>query len=445
MHSTEIAADGLRRTFRVVIPAAAMKAELDAKIEEVRPKLQLKGFRPGKAPASHVRKMYGPSLMREIIDQNVQKATEATLADKRPAGEPRLTLDGDLAAVLAGAADLALNLEVDLLPEFEIQDVAQIAIEKPVATVEQAHIDETLAQLAESNRGLVDRDGPAERGDVATIDFIGRIDGEAFAGGSAEGAQLTLGSGQFIPGFEDQLIGAKAGDVRTVAVTFPEDYPVETLKGKAAEFEVTVRAVKAQEPAAADEALAVRLGFETLQALTDAVKAREEQELSAASRAKAKRALFDVLDAAYDFPLPPGMLEAEFQQIWAQIKADKEAGQLDAEDAGKSDAELEAEYRRIAARRVRLGLVLAEIGRRNNVTVRDEEVAEAVRTQARRFPGQEAQVFEFYRRNPAALAQLRAPVYEEKVVDFILELAKVTPKPVSREELMADEAAPEAG
>lgn len=445
MQSTEIAADGLRRTFRVVVPAADMKAELDAKIEEVRPKLQLKGFRPGKAPASHVRKLYGPSLMREIIDQKLQKATEAALADKRPAGEPKLTLDADLSAVLAGSADLALNLEVDLLPEFEVRDPAQIEIEKPVADVDQARIDEQLKELAEQSRELADRDGPAENEDVLTIDFVGKIDGEAFPGGSAEGASLTLGSGRFIPGFEDQLVGAKAGEERTVSVTFPDDYPVDALKGKPAEFAVTVREVKAPKPPSVDDGLAQRLGFENLDALTNAVRTREEQELATQSRIKAKRALFDKLDAAYDFPLPTGMLEVEFQQIWAQIKADKEAGQLDAEDAAKSDEELEAEYRRIAARRVRLGLVLAEIGRRNNVSVRDEELADAVRAQARRFPGQEQQVFDFYRRNPNALAQLRAPVYEEKVVDFILELARVTPKTVTREELMADDPPPAAG
>ncbi len=444
MSSTEIAADGLRRTFRVIIPAADMKAELDAKIEEVRPKVQLKGFRPGKAPASHIRKLYGPSMMREIIDAKVQKAPESTLADVRPAGEPKLTLESDLNAVIGGGADLALSLEVDLLPEFEIQDPALIELEKQVAELDQARLDEALAKLAEANRAFEDREGPAETGDRLTIDFVGRIDGETFEGGSAEGAALTLGSGQFIPGFEDQLVGAKAGEDRIVAVSFPEDYPVEALRGKAAEFSVTVHEVKAPQPALADESLAERLGIESLSALTDLLRRREEQELAALSRTKAKRALFDKLDQAYDFPLPPGMLEAEFSQIWRQVEADREAGQLDEEDKEKSEEQLRLDYRRIAERRVRLGLVLAEIGRRNAIAVSDQELTDAVMAQARRFQGQERQVFDFYRQNANALAQLRAPIFEEKVVDFILELAKVTPRIVSREALLADDPPPAA-
>lgn len=305
-------------------------------------------------------------------------------------------------------------------------------------------MDEALTELARQNRCFEAKDGAAAEGDAVVIDFVGRIDGEAFQGGSANDAQVVIGSKQFIPGFEEQLIGAKAGDERTLDVVFPEDYPVDTLKGKAAAFETKVKQVRAPRAGDPDDAWASELGFDSLNALKDAIKQRIESDHSQQSRTKAKRALFDQLDAKHSFELPPRMVEAEFNQIWRQIEQDKAQGRLDPSDADKSEDDLRKEYRAIAERRVRLGLLLAEIGRRHKIEVSDQEVAQAISVQARNFPGQERQIFEAYQRNPQLVAQIRAPIYEEKVVDYVLELVNVANKAVTRDELFADDDAPAA-
>lgn len=439
MPSIETQEDGLRRTFRVVIPNADLQAEVEAKIAETAPRIQLKGFRTGKVPASHVRKVYGAAILRDVINEQVEKSTKETVAELRVASQPTFELESDLAQVEAGAADLAFKVAVDLMPEFEPIDVATIAIEKPVAPVADAQIEETLEQIAKSNRRFETKEGAAAEGDALTIDFLGKIDGEAFEGGAAENATVVIGDKRFIPGFEEQLVGFSKGDEKSITVTFPEDYPVETLKGKPATFDVTVKDVRAPVQVTIDDDFATSLGFPDVGALRKAVSDRIGQDYAALSRQKAKRALFDKLDAAHAFDLPQAMVEAEFDGIWRQIEQDMKSGQLDADDAGKSEEDLRTEYRRIAERRVRLGLVLAEIGRRNNVEVRNEELVAAIQEEARRFPGRERDVVNFYQQNPGAVAQIRAPLYEEKVVDFILELAQVTTKDVTREELMADQ------
>ncbi|MFZ4603112.1 MAG: trigger factor [Caulobacterales bacterium] len=438
MPSIETQVDGLRRTFRVVIPVADLRAEVDAKIAEAAPRLQLKGFRTGKVPVSHVRKVYGAAIFRDVVNEQVEKSTKETVGELRVASEPTFELESDLDQVEKGAADLAFKVAVDLMPEFDPIDVATIEIEKPVAPVADEQIDETLAEIAKANRRFDAKEGPAADGDALTIDFLGKIDGEAFDGGAAENANIVIGDKRFIPGFEEQLVGLSKDDAQTISVTFPDDYPVEDLKGKPATFDVTVKDVRAPVEIAIDDALATSMGFPDLAALRTAVSERLGQDLAALSRQKAKRALFDQLDAAHTFELPTAMVEAEFAGIWGQIEKDREAGQLDSDDADKSEDELRAEYRRIAERRVRLGLVLAEIGRRGNVEVRNEELVAAIQAEARRFPGRERDVVTFYQQNPGAVAQIRAPLYEEKVVDFILELAKVTQKTVTREELTAD-------
>ncbi|MDX2236995.1 MAG: trigger factor [Hyphomonadaceae bacterium] len=446
MQLTESLADGLTRVFSVVVPRADLEAQLSAKIEEVRPNVRINGFRPGKVPPAHIRKVYGASMMREIIDAEVRNSITESLDKQnlRAASQPSLDLKSDINAVAEGKADLAFDLKVELMPDFVPVDVSTIAVTRPTAAVEDSQIDEAMAELMKANRQFEDKDGPAADGDALTIDFVGKIDGEAFEGGSAEGAVVTIGAGRFIPGFEEQLVGAVVGEDRVLNVTFPEEYPVDALKGKAAAFEVAVKAVKAPKEAVADDAFAAQFGFDSLNALKVAVKGRIEADHAAQSRAKAKRDLFDKLDAAHDFPLPPGMVEQEFAQIWAQIESDRQAGRLDAEDAGKSEEALRADYRKIAERRVRLGLLLAEIGRRNNIQLSNDEVTQAVAAQARRFPGQERQVFEMYQKNPNLVAQIRAPLYEEKVVDYVLELAQVTNAAVTREELFADDEAPAA-
>lgn len=441
MQLTERRSEGLLRVYDIVVPAAELQQKLAAKIEEVRPRIRINGFRPGKVPASHIRKVYGPSMMQDIINETVQSSTRESLekANARPASEPSLDLKSDINRVVAGEADLQFEVTLEIIPDFEPMDVKTINIERPVAPVSDEQVSTALSELAKAHRGFEDKDGAAADGDAVIVDFVGRIDGEAFEGGTAEDAQVVLGSKQFIPGFEEQLIGAAPGEERTLNVTFPAEYPVEQLKGKAAQFETKVKTVRTPKTAPPDDDWAKELGFDNLNSLREALRQRIEGEHATQSRARAKRILFDRLDEAHSFDLPPRMVDAEFGAIWRQIEADKAADRLDPSDEGKTDDELKAEYRRIAERRVRLGLVLAEIGRRHKVEVSDQEVGQAIAAQARNYPGQERQVFEAYQRNPNLVAQVRAPLYEEKVVDYVLELAPVTTKTVTREELFADE------
>lgn len=444
MQLTERRSEGLLRVYDVVVPAAELQQKLNAKIEEVRPRVRINGFRPGKVPASHIRKVYGPSMMQDIINETVQNSTRESLEkiNARPAAEPSLDLKSDINQVVAGQSDLQFELTLEIIPEFEPADLKAIAVTRPVAPVTDEQVDTSLTELAKAHRGFEDKDGAAAEGDAVVLDFVGKIDGEAFEGGSAEGAQVVIGSKQFIPGFEEQLIGAKAGEARTLNVSFPEDYGVAALKGKAATFETKVAIVRAPKSGEPDDAWAAELGFESLNALKAALRGRIESEHGGQSRAKAKRALFDQLDKLHSFDLPPRMVDAEFNQIWRQIEQDRAQGQADPSDEGKSDDDLRTEYRAIAERRVRLGLVLAAIGRLHKIEVSDQEVSQAIAAQARNFPGQERQVFEAYQRNPNLVASVRAPIYEEKVVDYMLELVSVTNETVSRDALFADDDAP---
>jgi len=303
-----------------------------------------------------------------------------------------------------------------------------------------------VAELVAQNRTYAAKKGKAPKavdGDMLLVDFVGRLEGEPFEGGTASDSEMVLGSNRFIPGFEEQLVGAKAGETRTLNVTFPDDYPVDRLKGRAAEFEVTVKEVRAAEAGEADDAFAQRMGLENLEQLRERIKERLAGEYAKVSRFRLKRALLDQLDAQHDFALPPRMVEAEFEAIWTQVHADLHAGKLDAEDAAKTHDELRADYRKIAERRVRLGLVLAEMGRVRNVQITDSELSQAMAAEARRYPGQEKEVFDFYRANPQASAQLRAPIYEEKVCEALFEAATVTDEEVGREDLFADDELPE--
>lgn len=440
MNVTETKSEGLSREFRVSIPKGELAAKLNDKIKEIAPKVNLKGFRPGKVPTAHIRKMYGKSIMGDIVNDLVNESSTKALEDKslRPASRPSIHLDVEADKVVAGEADLDYHMHVEVMPEFEPTDVTTITLERMVAEPTEDEISENLKRIADSNKSYEAKEGAAEKDDAVVIDFVGSIDGEKFEGGSAEGHTLVIGSGRFIPGFEDQLIGAKAGDDVKVNVTFPEDYGVETLKGKAALFEVKVHEVKAPKDSEINDEFAKTLGLEDLEALKNAVKGQLSGDLGFATRQQVKRVLLDALDERHSFDLPPMMVKAEFDQIWAQFEQEKNAGRLSEEDKGKSDDELKAEYQKIAERRVRLGLVLAEIGRRADVQITNDELMNALRQEASRYPGQERQVVEFYRQNPNALAQLRAPIYEEKVVDYILGKATVTDKTVTREELMKE-------
>jgi len=448
MQIVEKSGEGLSRVYGVTVPVSDLTQKLEARIKEIAPTLNVKGFRPGKVPPAHVKRLYGKSLMSEVVQQSLTETTQKILDDNnlRPAGEPELKPEGDIEAVMDGKADLAYELSIDLMPEFEPVDGASLSLTKPVYNPTDKEVDEAVADLAKQNVTYEPRTGKtvkAKDGDQVLIDFVGKIDGVAFDGGTAEDTPLVLGSGQFIPGFEEQLVGAKPDSDVVVKVTFPAEYQAANLAGKDAEFEVKVKEVRAPSEAPADDEFAKRLGLESLEKLKELVKGNLEEQYAGASRFKLKRALLDELDSKHDFPLPPKMVEAEFATIWQQVEQDKEAGQLPPEDAEKSDDQLQKEYRKIAERRVRLGLVLAEIGRANNVQVTEQELNEAIRREAIKYGPQAQQVFNLLRENANAQAQLRAPIFEDKVVDLIVSKAKVKEKKVSKDELMKEDDLPE--
>jgi trigger factor len=447
MQIVEKSGEGLSRVYGVTVPMADLGERLDARIKEITPTLNIKGFRPGKVPQAHVRRLYGKALMSEVVQATLTETTQKVLTDNnlRPAGEPDLTPDGDIEAVMDGKADLAFNLAIDIMPDFQPVDAATLSLTKPVYVPTEKEVDEAVAELAKQNRTYEPRTGKtvkAKDGDQLLIDFLGRVDGVAFDGGTANDVELVLGSNQFIPGFEAQLVGAKVDADVTVKVTFPEDYQSKELAGKAAEFETKVKEVRAPVDSPADDAFAERLGIENLEKLRELIKGNLEGQYADASRFKLKRALLDVLDSKHDFPLPPKMVEAEFVSIWDQVQQDKESGGLPAEDAEKTEEQLQKEYRKIAERRVRLGLILAEIGRANNVQVTEQELNEAIRREAMKYGPQAQEVFNLLRENQNAQAQLRAPIFEDKVVDLIVAQAKVKDKKVSKDELMKEDDLP---
>lgn len=444
MQVVQKSTEGLSRVIAVTIPAADLTARLDAKAAEIAPKMKLKGFRPGKVPVSHVKKSFGRDMMGEIVNDAINESSQKALdeAKVRPAAPAEMKLTSDMDKVLAGSDDLAYEMALEVMPDFEPVDPKTLKLERPVYEASDADIDEALKELAGQARSYEDKKGKtvkAAEGDQLTIDFLGKLDGEPFEGGAAEDADLVIGSGRFIPGFEEQLKGTKVGEEKTIEVTFPEDYQAKNLAGKLATFDVKVKAIKAEAETTVDDEFAKRIGLESLDKLKDLLRQNLNQQYAGAARFKLKRALLDALDAAHSFDLPPKMVEAEFDGIWKQVEADKEAGRLTPEDAKKSDKKLKEEYRKIAERRVRLGLVLAEIGRANNVGVSDQELNNAIMQEARNYPGQERAVLDFYRQNPGAAAQMRAPIYEEKVCDLIFTMAEVKDTPISKEELLKDE------
>lgn len=442
MQITQTVSEDLRRQFTVTIAASELDAKVTKRLEEMKPRVNLKGFRPGKAPVSFLKKQFGKSVMGEVVEQAVNEGSQKAIADNqlKPALQPRVEPVGDVQQVVDGKADLQFTVTVDLMPDFETTDVSKLAVERLTSDVTDADVDEALDRLAKQTRGYAAKpEGEAAaKDDVATIDFLGSIDGVPFDGGKGENFNLTLGSGQFIPGFEDQLIGAKSGESRDVKVMFPAEYHAPDLAGKDAVFAVTVKEIKTPEEAKIDDELATKMGLENLTTLKDRVRDQVKGDFTAASRLHLKRRILDALDTAHDFPLPPAMVEAEFESIWAQVEAELKREGKTAADEGKTEDELKAEYRAIAERRVRLGLVLGKLGEQNGITITGDEVNRAIMARARQFPGQEQQVFQYYANNQQAQAEIRAPLFEDKVVDFIAELAQVTDKPVDRETLFKD-------
>ena len=442
MQITETISEPLHREFTVVVEATDLDAKLTGRLTEMQPKIHLKGFRPGKAPVSFLKKTYGKSLMGEIVNEAINQSSEQVLKEKeiKPATTPRVDFINALDHVIAGKADLQFIMKVDLMPDFTLANLTDLKAERLVSDVSDDSVEEGLKRLADSQKTYSDKGegAKAESGDTITIDFEGKIDGEAFEGGKAEGFDLTLGSGSFVPGFEDQLVGSKADEDRIISVQFPENYGAAKLAGKEAKFDVKVKAVKAPSEVTIDDELAKKLGVDSLGQLKQRLREQLQGEYARISRTHLKRRILDALDSSHSFDLPGGMVQAEFDAIWAQVEAEMKREGSAPEDEGKSEEELKAEYRSIAERRVRLGLVLAKIGEQNGVTVSQDEVNRALAGRARQFPGQEKQVIDYYTSNPQAMAELRVPLFEDKVIDFLGELIQVEDKKVPREILFLD-------
>jgi trigger factor len=450
MQVTETLSEGLKRGYTVVVPAADIESRRTEKLVSLGKTLQLPGFRPGKVPLPLVRQRYGTAISAEVLDQSVNEATRQILADRglRPAMQPRIDLVDPAADIGDGARDLEFKMEVEILPEIAIPDFDSIELTRLRAEVAPEAVDRALDAIAHRNRDFVpiEEDRGAEPGEMLTVDYVGRIDGTAFPGGTGNDVNIEVGGSGFIPGFTEQIAGMKAGETRVIEVTFPTEYGNSELAGKAASFEVTAKALQRQVVPLIDDELGKKIGFGDLEEMREAITNQIRREYDQLSRLRIKRQLLDVLAERANFPAPQGMVEAEFDQIWKRVEADRKEGRLDEEDRDKDEETLKADYRAIADRRVRLGLLLAEIGRHNNVTVTPDEMTRVLRAEAMRYPGQEAKVMEFFRKNPQAAETLRGPLFEDKVVDHVLGRVKATEQTVSPEALAQDPGtAPKAG
>lgn len=433
MQVNETTADGLVRAYEITVPATEIDAKVTEKLESHRKDFAMKGFRKGKAPLSLMRKMFGQSMQGETIQELVDGSVRDLIEEKdhRPAMTPDIKIVNE---EFKPGDDLTVAVNYELLPEVPEVDFSSISLEKLVVEVDEASVDESLSRLAEDAVSYEAKDGAAEDKDQVVIDFIGRIDGKAFDGGTADDFPLALGSGQFIPGFEEQLIGLSAGDKKDVEVSFPDDYGNEELKGKPAVFETTIKEVKAPKSAEIDDELAKRFGAETLDGLKETIRERIAAEYGQATRAHLKRKLLDALDEKVNFDLPPTMLDIESKQVAHQLWHDENP-----EVEGHDHPEIEPteEHTRIAKRRVMLGLLLADLGSKNNIQVQEDELRNAIMQQARQYPGQERQFFEWIQNNQQAMNEIQAPLFEDKVVDHILDQATMTEKTVTKEELEA--------
>jgi len=443
MEVTETRAEGLARELKVTVPAATLDARLNAYLDDMRQKVRLKGFRPGKVPLAHLKKMYGRSAMAEVINDVMTESVRGAVEERseKPALQPDVDLDeASMADVMEGKSDLSFAVKYEILPEIEVTGLDQVVVEKPTYEVSEEELNEELSKLAENYKDYEAVDRPAQNGDRLKIDFVGKIDGEPFEGGAAEGVDIVLGQNRFIPGFEEQMLGFVTGSA-LVNVTFPEDYGAAHLAGKPASFDVVIHEIAAPTETVIDDAFAEKLGLENLEKLKEALKAQMQRSYDQASWAKVKRSLLDALDERFKFTLPQKLVDTEFDSIWRQVEQEmtQKGESFDAEladDAEGSEAKTRADYMAIAERRVRLGLLLSEIGTKAEVQVTDEEVQRALQERMQQFPGQERQVLEYYQQNPQAVASLRAPIFEDKVVDYILELATVNNVPTSKEELL---------
>ena len=442
MQVTETLNEGLKRKLSVTIPASDLNSRLDAKLAELKGQANIKGFRPGKVPTAHLKKVYGRSAMSEVMTDAINSTVSNTLDERkeRAAAQPKVDLPQDqtlINEVLDGKADLAFEVEYEVLPPVELMDLKGLKLTKPVVEVTEEEIDAEVNRVFAQNRGYTDKgDGAVvEQGDRLGLSFVGKIDGVEFPGGKSDHAHLTVGSNEFIPGFEEQLVGQKKDETRTIKVTFPADYGQAELAGKEATFDVTVLHVDGPNDGVLDDEFAKRLGVEDVSTLRNTVKEQMDAALDSMSKQHVKRQILDALDDGHKFDVPAQLVDAEFATIWQRVEHEVQSHGKSFEDEGTTEAEAREQYQRIAERRVRLGLVVAEIGNQNEVQVTDDEHQQALLAEIRRFPGQEQQVYDYYRQNTQALASLRAPVFENKVVDYVGGLAEQTEKKMSREDL----------
>ena len=446
MQITETLSEGLKREYKVVVPAAELDAKVNQRLDDLKGRVRINGFRPGKVPVAHLKRMYGRSAMAEVIEATVRDANNQIVSERgfKLAADPKVTLPTEESAItqlIDGKSDLNYTMALEIVPPITLGDFKTIKLTKLTADVAETEVEEGIKNIADQNRPYTPRPQgeKATKDDRITISFAGTIDGKPFEGGTGDDAVVLIGSNTFIPGFEDQLIGVTTGETRALKVTFPAHYMKEDLAGKDAEFVVTAKSVEAPGTVTIDDEFAKVLGLESLEKLRDAVKDRITREHASMSRQKIKRALLDELDKMHKFDPPPTLVEEEFDRVWKSVLQELENERKTFADENTTEEKAKAEYRAIAERRVRLGLVLAEIGEKNNITVTDDELSRAVMDRARQFAGQEQRVWDYYRQNPQAIAALRAPIFEEKVVDFLLELASVKDSKVSRDELYKDD------
>lgn len=442
MEVKETNSEGLKRTLEVIVGANELNERFDARLGEMKDKVQLKGFRQGKVPVTHLKKIYGKQVMAEVVEQAVRETSTKAIKDRdmRPAMQPDIKLPEDqseIENIIAGKADLNYSMEFEVIPPIELADFSKIELEKLAVDVGDDELQDAIEKLREQNTTYDVVDGRAvQDGDQVEIDFVGKLDGEAFDGGTANGQNVVIGAGQFIPGFEEGLLGLKAGDEKVIEATFPEGYQAEQLSGKTAQFEVKVNAVSEAAKPEVDEEFAKALGVESLDKLKEILSRQISDEYAKAARDKLKRELLDELEKTHTFALPQSLVDREFDGIWQQMTQGLQQSGKTLEDEGKTEDEAREEYKKIADRRVRLGLLIGEIGEVNKIDVSQEELRGALMQQARQYPGQEKMVYEYYEKNPQAVTELRAPIFEDKVVDYILGEAKPTEKKVSKDELM---------
>ena len=446
MQVTETLAEGLKRELKVVIPVKDMAAEMNLKLADAKDKVRINGFRPGKVPMAHLKKVYGRSIMAQLVNDIIQERPTAILSERgeKAATQPEIAMTEDEALadkILAAEADFEFTIKYEVIPSFDIMDLSEIKVVREVVDVPAEEVDEQVLRVAESSRSYETKKGKAAEGDRVTIDYLGKVDGEPFEGGADQDAELVIGSNRFIPGFEEQLTGLKAGDEKVITVTFPAEYQAAHLAGKEATFDITVKEVAAPGKVEINDELAKSLNLESAEKLREVVRQQIESQYGTVTRQKLKRQILDQLDTGHKFDSPSTLVDAEFENIWRQINTElSDSGKTFADEDTTEEAARE-EYRTLAERRVRLGLVLSQIGEKAGIQVSDDELQRSLFEQVRRFPGQEKEIYEYFQKTPGAVASLRAPIFEEKTVDHMLGLINVTDKTVSKEELMAEDEA----